>query len=73
MKLIPEWRQAWKLYSVQAASLLLILSLVQAQVLPLFEKAVPADWWPLITATFAAGIAILRILSQEPPEETPHD
>lgn len=79
MKLIPEWRSAWRLFSVQAAALLTIVSLIQTQVLPHFELVVPAEWWPWVTACFGAAIAILRILSQnlpggEPPTEEPsHD
>lgn len=63
-KPIPEWRRAWRLTSVQAAALLAALSVLQAEVLPLIEFAVPQCWWPWVTAGFGIAIVLLRVIAQ---------
>lgn len=75
MKLIPEWRRAWRFASVQAALLLALLSFLQAQILPLFQFAIDPKVWPWVTAGFGSAIAVLRVWQQstasvesEPPE-----
>lgn len=62
--LIEGWRNAWRLTSVVAAFALTIVSLLQAQVLPLFQFAVPAAWWPWVSAGFGLAIVVLRVLAQ---------
>ena len=75
MKLIPEWRRAWRYLSVQAAVLLALLSVLQVEVLPLFQFAIPAERWPWVTAGFGTAIVLLRVLAQsqgssaEPPAD----
>ncbi len=62
--LIPDWKKAWRMFSVLAASLLTVLSLVQAEVLPLFQFAVPPDVWPWVSAGFGVAIVVLRLVAQ---------
>lgn len=64
MKLIPEWKRAWRFASVQAALLLALLSFLQAQILPLFQFAVDPKVWPWVTAGFGSAIAVLRVWQQ---------
>lgn len=64
MKLIPEWRQAHKLDTVQLAALLTLLSVLQAEVLPLLQFAIPPQYWPWVTAGFGVAIALLRMRVQ---------
>lgn len=77
MKLIPDWRKAWRYLSVQATALLALLSAVQANLLPSIQPIVPAHYWPYVTAAFGVAIGILRILPQpsvdalNPPKDTP--
>lgn len=71
MTLIPDWRRAWRFLSVQAAVLLALLSVLQAEVLPLFEFAVPPERWPWVTAGFGTAIVLLRLLAQSLPDEPP--
>ncbi len=68
-RLIPNWRLSWRFTSVQAAALLAVLSAVQAELLPTFEAAVPAQYWPYVTAAFGVAIALLRILAQPSLEQ----
>lgn len=76
MKLVADWRQAWRFASVWAATALALVSVLQAEVLPLFQFAIPADRWPWVSAGFGAAIVLLRLVAQavpdvpaEPPQE----
>lgn len=64
MKLIDNWRQAWRLNSIQAAALLALLSMLQAEVLPHLQAAVPDRWWPYVSAGVALAIVLLRLRAQ---------
>lgn len=64
MKLITNWRRCWRLRSVQAAALLSLFSVLQAEVLPLIEFAVPARYWPWVSAVVGVAIVVLRIIQQ---------
>jgi ABC-type uncharacterized transport system YnjBCD permease subunit len=63
-KVIPEWRQAWRMDTVRAAAALTFLSFIQAEVLPLIEFAVPVQSWPYITGGFGLVILLLRMRVQ---------
>lgn len=71
-KLIPEWRQAWRMDTVRAAAALTALSMIQAEVLPLVEFAVPAQFWPYITGAFGVAMFVLRLRVQ-PAIRKPRD
>lgn len=64
MKLISNWRQAWRLNSVQAATLLAFLSMLQANVLPQVQALIPADLWPYVSGAIALAIIVLRLRDQ---------
>lgn len=64
MKLIPEWRKAWRMYSVQALAAVAMLPLVWSE-LPVEIKAlIPAEWNPYILAGVAFAGMIGRLLDQ---------
>lgn len=65
MKLIPDWRLAWKFLSVQAAVLLALLSGIQGEVLPLVAPIFPAHLWPYISGGIALTIVVLRLVAQD--------
>ncbi len=69
MKLIPGWRRAWRYFSVMAAAALGVLSVLQIEVLPLFQFAVPPRVWPWISAGFSVLIVVLRLVAQSEPKE----
>eukprot|EP00952_Eustigmatos_sp_NYUAD-ZCMA_P000505 1929-Eustigmatos_ZCMA.PRE.1 len=60
MKLIPEWRQAHKLDTVRLAALLFILSLLQAEVLPLLQAEMSPRTYAWVGALFGMAIGLLR-------------
>lgn len=69
MKLIPDWRLAWKFLSVQAAVLLALLSGIQGEVLPLFAPLFPDHVWPWVSGGLALMIVVLRLVAQDLVQE----
>jgi hypothetical protein len=69
MKLIPDWRLAWKFLSVQAAVLLALLSGIQGEVLPLFAPLFPDHVWPWVSGGLALTIVVLRLVAQDLVQE----
>lgn len=66
-RLIPQWRRAWRLRSVQAALMLLGLSLlqgIQQDVLPMIQPLLSPTAWPWVSAGFALAIVVFRVLQQ---------
>lgn len=68
MKLIPEWRSAWRFSSVQMLALLALLQGVRAEVLPLFQFALSERQMNWIVALLALLIMVLRVVSQNLPQ-----
>jgi len=65
MRLIPDWRLAWRFMSVQAALLLALLSGIQGEVLPLFAPLFPDHLWPYVSGGLALVIVLLRMVAQD--------
>lgn len=68
MKLIPEWRRSWRMFSVQALAVIAAAPLVWAE-LPDDAKAsvtalVPTEWLPFITTGVALAGIIGRLVDQ---------
>jgi len=66
MKLIPEWRQAWRMLSVQVASLAIVWGALpvdqQAAILALF--GVGPERVPLV---IGLAVILARVVSQQRP------
>lgn len=62
--LVDDWRQAWRFASVLASLALALLSLVQANLLPLLAPLFPPDVWPWVTFGFGVLIMLVRVLKQ---------
>jgi len=64
MKLVPEWRVAWRWFSVQLAAVLAALPMVWPQ-LPADVKAyIPPEWHPWIVSGMALAIIAGRLVPQ---------
>jgi hypothetical protein len=63
-KLIKQWKQSWKLTSVQAAALLMQLNIINVELLPLFHFAIPTQTMSWINALLGTSIIILRLIVQ---------
>lgn len=67
LQLIPGWRRAWRLSSVRAAAVLVLLPIAEAlqqQLLPLFQFAIPPAAWPWVSAVCGTAVIVLRLLAQ---------
>jgi hypothetical protein len=62
--LIAGWQRSYRLTTMQAAALVMLFSLLQTDVLPMFKFTIPPAAWPWVTGGFAATIAVLRVLAQ---------
>ena len=66
MRLIPDWRRAWRWFSVQTLAILAVLPMVWAQMPPEIKAYVPATWgWAVFMFIALGGIAG-RLIDQKP-------
>lgn len=67
MRLVPDWRSAWRWFSVQALAILAVLPVVWATLPPDIKALIPAKYGLYIAAAVAlAGIAG-RLIDQNKP------
>lgn len=72
LRLIPDWRRAWRFFTMQAAAAGTLLSLVQLEVLPLARFAIPEETWPWVLLGFCIASIVLRLIAQSmPPPPSP--
>jgi hypothetical protein len=64
MQLIENWKQAWKLFSVQALALLAALPVVWMSLPEDIKAMVPADWMKWIMVAIAIGGLFGRMIAQ---------
>lgn len=58
MKLIDEWKHAWRMFSVQAGALGVAIPLVYIQLPEEFRASIPHSWVMIATGiTAACGLA----------------
>ena len=63
---VPEWRQAWRWYSVQALAVLVVLPQAWEQIPPEVKAMIPPAWLPWIISGVAAAGVIGRVWPQRP-------
>lgn len=65
MKLIPEWRKAWRMFSVQAQAIGVALCASYVQMYDQLKETIPPAWMAALTAgIFAIGI-VGRVVKQD--------
>lgn len=65
MKLIPEWRRAWRMFSVQAQAIGVALCASYVQMYDQLKETIPPAWMAGLTACiFAIGI-VGRVVKQD--------
>jgi hypothetical protein len=71
MKLIPEARQASKLWSVRLAGLTAVLALLEAvgDMLPLWQGIVPDGHLAVAAAITGSATMLARVVKQDLPHE----
>ncbi|EKI0737920.1 TPA: hypothetical protein NJ656_004448 [Vibrio parahaemolyticus] len=66
--LINNWKQAYKLWSVQCALAIALVNVLLA-VLPSLQDYMTVTVYAVLNAVLAGGIAVLRVLSQVPVDQ----
>jgi di/tricarboxylate transporter len=67
MRLVPDWRSAWRWFSVQALAILAVLPMVWLNLPPDLKSYIPKEWGLAIVCLVAvAGIAG-RVIDQNKP------
>ncbi|UTZ44664.1 hypothetical protein [Vibrio campbellii] len=66
--LINNWKQAYKLWSVQCALAIALVNVLLA-VLPSLQDYMTVTVYAVLNAVLAGGIAVSRVLSQVPVDQ----
>ncbi|MAM25813.1 MAG: hypothetical protein CML55_10655 [Rhodobacteraceae bacterium] len=64
MKLVGDWKSAWRWFSVQAGGLVVVLPIVWAEMSDEAKAAIPEEWLPWIVSVVGACVIIGRIIDQ---------
>jgi hypothetical protein len=67
MKLIPNWKKAWKFTSVQVAALLTVLAFLQAG-LPDLQTLISADLYAYVNFGLGLLVILARVWKQSMEE-----
>lgn len=65
MKLVSDWRKAWKWHSTQLLAVIAALPIVWMQLPPDVKDMVPESWMPYIVTFIAAGAIVGRLRDQD--------
>lgn len=68
MQLVPDWRSAWKWFSMWCFALLTALPMVWANLPPDVKAYIPAKYGIWIVIALAASGAIGRVIDQKPKD-----
>lgn len=64
MHIIPEWRQAWRMFSVQALALIAAITAFWQDLPPEVLAVIPPEWSQYIIAGLALAGLIGRLIDQ---------
>jgi hypothetical protein len=64
LQFIENWHRCWRLTSVQAATVLVVLNVLQQEVLPLFGFAIPPQVLPWVNAALGIAVIVARAIAQ---------
>ena len=65
MKLVSDWRKAWKWHSTHAMAIAAVLPIAWAQLPNDLKSAVPDAWLPWIAGVVLVAGIIGRVVDQE--------
>lgn len=66
--LIENWKQAYKLWSVQCALAVALVNVLLAA-LPAIQDHMSVTVYAVVNAILAGGVAVLRVVSQVPMDQ----
>jgi hypothetical protein len=64
MKLIQNWKEAWKMYSVQALAVIAALPIIWASLPDEWKAEVPSEWVKALVVVVAIAGILGRIIDQ---------
>lgn len=64
MKLIANWREAWKMYSVQALAVIAALPIIWASLPEEWRAEIPSEWIKVMVVMVAIAGILGRIIDQ---------
>jgi len=64
MKMVENWKTAWRWHSTQVFAVLAVLPMVWAELPDDIKTQIPANWHPWIVAAIAFGGILLRVRDQ---------
>lgn len=65
MKLVEDWKNAWRWFSVQALAAILVIPVVWASLPNDVKGFLPSSWEPWVLTTIAACGILGRIVDQK--------
>ena len=70
MKLIKNWRSAWRMHSVQIGIVAALVAAIQAELLPIIEPLFDAKTFSVIASRVSVLAIVLRLVAQPTVEST---
>lgn len=65
MKLVPDWKKAWRWHSNRAMGAIAAMPLVWVSLPADLKKTVPPEWLPWIAAVVAVAGIVGRLMDQD--------
>lgn len=69
MKLIPEWKRCYRLYSVQLGLLIAFFGFAQVTLLPMWQVQLSANAYATANSLLAVLLFVVRLVKQGPDQE----
>lgn len=69
MKLIPEWKRCYRLYSVQLGLLIAVFGFIQITLLPMWQAQLSPNAYAAANSVLAALLFVVRLIKQGPDKE----
>lgn len=69
MKLIPEWKRCYRLYSVQLGVLMAFFGFAQVTLLPMWQAQLSPDAYATANSLLALLLFVVRLVKQGPDQE----
>lgn len=62
--MIENWKRAWRMYSVQLATVIFVLGLLQSHVLPMYQLQMSPETYGLLNSVLAVALGLMRLIKQ---------
>lgn len=69
MRLIPEWKRCYRLYSVQLGLLIAVFGFVQITLLPMWQAQLSQNAYAAANSLLASLLFVVRLIKQGPDQE----